>query len=268
MMPARPTTRVEELRARITRLFHDATVPRSVSDGCGAVLPSGWAALDALLDGGLATGQTASLEGTAGAGTLALAASWARSAGAAGEPVVVIDADASTAPVAWVAPRRAVEDAPWVVAPPRRAEGWAAADIALRSGAFGLVIVIDAGPGPPSAGGRLRRLVRDGSSRLLVVGGAPFTPDVRIALEAREVAWVCAPIGDVPRARRIAVRLARATNGGRSIDGAGSSFVEVWRDDLETDRLRVRSRAPDRRASSAREGSARREAGARPRRTR
>lgn len=231
--------RIEALRARIAEAFGDAE-PRTARRA-GPSIASGWAALDAVLaTGGLAPGDTLAIEADAGAGALALVSSWAREASRRGEAALVVDAPARSLPHPWVEPPDGAAPI-WIVAPAAPAESWAAADIALRSGAFGLVAVLDAPPARPGAGPRLVRLARDRATRLIVAGAAPFAPTTRVVLRSTEVRWREAPVGGAPAARAIEARC-----------GPGTSpelvRVEVMRDDTVTDRLRPSARAADRRA--------------------
>jgi hypothetical protein len=189
----------------------------------------------------------AAIEGPPGAGALALAASFAGAALGQGESVAIVDGSSTALPHAWLG----VPDTPalWIVAPPTPSRAWPALDILLRSGGFGLIIGLDPGPAPRGAGGRVRRLLRDRRSRLVLVGEAPFTPTVRLTLASRCVEWDAAPTGAAPSRRLIEVRCRDAH--GR-VDVA-----EVVREDVVTDRLRPRPRAPDRRPSSKRESGRR-----------
>jgi len=173
-----------------------------------------------------------------------------------GEHVAVVDASGTVLPHAWL-------DVPagaptlWIVAPPSPREAWPALDIVLRSGGFGLVVALDPGAAPRGAGGRLRRLVQDRQSRLVVVGDAPFTPTTRVTLTPTGLEWDTAPTGSAPARRFVEVRCQSR--------GSPGPVVEVCREDVVTDRLRPRSRAPDRRPSSKREGAARSQSGRRGR---
>ncbi len=238
-------SRSEALRAKILHHFRGAI--RLEAPCRGHALGTGWADVDAAFPGGgLAPGETAVVTGPPGAGTLALAAGWARVALSEGVPVVVIDGEGTTLPQAWVGapvPRETATAAPlWVVAPPTPADAWPAVDIVLRGGGFGLVIALDPGAPPTGAGARLRRLVRERESRLIVVGAAPFTPTAQVSLVPRRVEWHVAPTGAEPTRRIVEVRA-------RSRGGPGRA-VEVVREDLLTNRLRLRARAPDRRPPS------------------
>lgn len=243
---------IEGLRAAIAARFRDAVRPATAPRG--PALASGWEAVDrSLPGGGLAPGETAVLEGEPGAGGLALASAWAQSAAARGEPVAVLDAAASCLPHAWVEP--ADTAAPiWVVRPPVPADVWPAADIVLRSGAFGLVILLDPGVAPVGVGPRLVRLARDRDARLIVAGEAPFAPTARVRLRLCAIEWDEGPTGDAPAARAFEARC--GTRGGLEAPPG-----EVRREDARTDRLRPAARAADRRPSSARSGSAARASG-------
>jgi len=239
-LPAKSET-LAELRARIMRRFPDARIPDRGPRG--PVLPSGWDA----------PGETAVLEGPPGAGGLALASSWARSAARGGEPVAVVDTSRSSLPHAWVEPDDAAAPI-WIVRPPAPADVWPAADVVLRSGAFGLVILLDAGRAPTGVGPRLVRLARDREARLVVKGRAPFAPTARVSLSARELRWDEVAVGAAPAQRVLRVRC----DGG---PGSATTTHEVIREDAYTDRLRPGPRAADRRPPSKRGGAAREASG-------
>ena len=238
---------IEQLRARIL----GPLPPRPAGRPCpGLVLPSGWDAVDgALPNGGLGPGETAVLEGPPGSGRLALAGSWARSAAERGEAALVVDAGSVTLPHVWTEPPGA--PAPiWVVRPRRPAEAWPALDIALRSGAFGLLVLLEPDPPRPGVAARLLRLCREHGCRVILTGPAPFRPTAHLTLRAVEVRWRSAPVGDAPELRSLRV----------SLDSPGTvacERTEVQRDDSATDRLRARPRAPDRRPPQASGGPGR-----------
>lgn len=197
-------------------------------------LPSGIEALDAHLGGGLAAGEMLHLEAAPGGGALTLTALWVRHAAAQGASCLVVDAAASTLPHAWVPASK--EGAIWVVTPAHPSEAWVATDLALRSGAFELVVTMDA-PTRPDVAPRLRRLLRDHGSRLLLLGAPPFRVPRRARVSLTDVRWSCAAVGDAPAARTL------------SIDTGSGRGGELLRDDIHTDRLRPHPRAPDRRTS-------------------
>ena len=95
---------LEALRVVVAGHRAEPIAPRSRPERRSGIA-SGWAALDAVLPhAGLDAGEIASVEAEAGAGGLALASSWARSAASAGEPAIAIDTLGSTLPHAWVEP--------------------------------------------------------------------------------------------------------------------------------------------------------------------
>ena len=150
---------------------------------------------------------------------------------------LVVDATASTLPHAWVP--ASTDGSIWVVVPPHPTEAWVATDLALRSGAFELVVCLDPPPRADVAP-RLRRLLRARASRLLLLGPPPFRVDRRARVSLAAVRWSQAPTGDAPAARTL------------SIDTGFGRGGELLRDDIRTDRLRPRPRAPDRRPSRQR----------------
>jgi hypothetical protein len=248
--------RAEELRTRIIQYFRDAT---RLEEESGVAIPTGWAALDAVLPGGgLAPGETAVLEGSAGGGALALAAAWAKSALVHGEPVAIVDTFGSALPHAFLDVPSG-RDAPplFLIAPPEPRHAWAAIDIVLRGGGFGLVVALEPGAPPSGGGGRVRRLVKERRSRLVISGHAPFTPSMHVTLVPRAVEWDSAPTGSTPSRRWMEVQCQRK--------GASTPSVEVSREDVVTDRMRPHPRAPDRRPSSTRESAARSHSGRRGR---
>jgi len=226
---------VEALRARIAARFPDATpTPRAPE---GPALPSGVSELDAVLaHGGLRPGEALRFEGHAGAGALSLGSSWAREASRRGEPVLVVDARATTLPHAWVEPPDA--QAPiWVVSPAAPEEAWPALDVGLRSGAFGLALLIDPPAAPRGAGPRLEKLLREHHGRLLLLGG-PSLPRARtLELWSVDSSWDESPLGDAPARRHLEAREAMGP------------IAVIPREDTRTDRLRPAARVADRRAA-------------------
>ncbi|MDH5492857.1 MAG: hypothetical protein OEY14_12965 [Myxococcales bacterium] len=239
LSPSKRLETVEELRRVLVERFREA-IPEARSPR-GPSLPSGWLALDAKLpSGGLCPGEIASLHAAPGSGALSLASSWAREASRRGEPTLVVDAQGSTLPHGWV------------IAPAEPRESWAALDIALRSGAFGLLQLLD----PPSAGrgvgARLVRLMRAHEARLLLLHEAsasparhardPFEPTHQLHLEPMRSRWLRAPSGQTPLGRSLRLR--------REGRVGGAFEVEIFHEDLQTDRLHPAPRIADRRASS------------------
>lgn len=245
-LPAEKLPTLEALRARIADRFR-GTVPQESPPPRGPALESDWAAVDRLLV--LHPGDLVTLDAAPGAGALAVASAWARAASRQGEPVLVIDAEGSCLPHGWVEPPDG--RAPiWVVEPPRPAEAWPAVDIGLRSGAFGLVILLDPPSPPRGASTRLAHLARTRLCRLVHLRSrrAPMAlpGSSRVRLRMTAVQWSEAPIGSTPAERTLEVSVGSAHR--------SSPFVEVTRDDddIRTDRLRPSPRAADRRPSHGR----------------
>ena len=168
-------------------------------------LPFGVPALDALLSSGLPRGQISVLDAPLGSGGTALLLALAETALRADEGVALVDAARS------LAPQAAAHLAPlgqfWVIRPRGTESAWWCADVLLRTGAFGLVIV-DQAPAPPRrVAVRLQRLARDKDTALVVrdatdrwtggpadrfVGAPGSGPSVRQSVGPSVVLCVCA----------------------------------------------------------------------------
>ncbi|MGE0786441.1 MAG: hypothetical protein AB7S26_12295 [Sandaracinaceae bacterium] len=240
----------------------DASV-RAAARNAGSPIASGWSHVDAALGGGLRPGETLSIEGNAGAGSLALASEWARACSAAGEPVMVLDPLATSLPHAWVEPdegRAPIWRLGVGVAFGTEDELWPAFDIALRSGAFGLIVVLDAPTAPRTVGARVARLAAERGARLIVTHGherpAPWAPTYRVRLYAGLVRWVDGPLGARPAARQVEGNIVDRERTAES--RTSSSFARELDARTTTDRLRPTPRAPDRRPPSGRGGRTRR----------
>ncbi len=181
-----------------------AAAPRPDRTGTGAVVPTGFAALDALLGaGGLARPLTATLAGDPGSGRTTLALRIAAEAQAAGCLVAYVDAARSLDPVEAAA-RGVRLDELVVVAPRGVAEGMDLGADLLRSGTVD-VLLLDLPDGPLAAGDRIpERLLRLAAiarraGALLVVLQPPGIPQ-RVAgalaeasglrLRLRRRAWI------------------------------------------------------------------------------
>jgi hypothetical protein len=129
-------------------------------------LAFGLPALDALLPFGLPRGQITALDAPLGSGGTALLLALAEATLRADEGVAFVDAARTLAPQG-AAPLAGL--GPFWVIRPRGTEGaWWCADVVLRTGAFGLVIV-DQAPAPSRAVAvRLQRLARDKDAVLVV----------------------------------------------------------------------------------------------------
>jgi hypothetical protein len=254
MSSAARRTAVETLRSALRERFGaevDAELRRPV---VGEPVPSGWTRVDRALDGGLRPGRTALVEGAPGAGSLALASSWAREACRRAEAALVLDAAGSALPHAWVEPPDGAAPI-WALQVGER-EVWPAFDIALRSGAFGFVVLLEPPTAPHGIGARALRLARAGGARVLVTQwpgrAAPWSPSHRIQLAAGVVRWVRGPCGAAPLERHLEVRCG---------DGRGEPVpvgTERRAGDARPDRVRPAARAPDRRPPSGRTGRTRR----------
>jgi hypothetical protein len=157
----------------------------------------GIAELDVLLPFGVPRGQLTALEAPLGSGGTALLLALAETTLRADEGVALVDAARTLAPHA--AAHLAERGQFWVIRPRGTASAWWCADVLLRTGAFGLVIV-DQAPRPPRRVAiRLQRLARDKDAALVMretggagergsgeVGGAsrghPVSPSPGIAL--------------------------------------------------------------------------------------
>jgi len=160
-------------------------------------------ALDALLPAGLPRGQLTALDAPLGSGGTALLLALAETTLRADEGVVLVDAARSLAPQA--AAHLAALGQFWVIRPRGTESAWWCADVLLRTGAFGLVVV-DQAPAPlRRVAIRLQRLARDKDTVLLV---REARPPHRVLLPARDgtVASAPAPTAGYGAALRLSVR--------------------------------------------------------------
>jgi RecA/RadA recombinase len=131
---------------------------------CG--LAFGIPALDAALPSGVPRGQITALNAPLGSGGTALLLALAATTLAADEGVAIVDAERSLAPQA--AAHLAALGPFWVIRPRTDENAWWCADVLLRTGAFGLVIV-DRSPAPPRRiAVRLQRLAHDKDTALVI----------------------------------------------------------------------------------------------------
>ncbi len=136
-------------------------------------LPFGIPALDATFPAGVPRGQITALEAPLGSGGTTLLLAIAEATLRADEGVALVDAERSLAPQA--AAHLAALGPFWVVRPKANENAWWCADVLLRTGAFGLVIV-DRVPAPARrVAVRLQRLAHDKDTALVIreasVGG-------------------------------------------------------------------------------------------------
>ena len=126
----------------------------------------GIAALDTALPAGVPRGQITALDAPLGSGGTALLLALAEATLRSDEGVALVDAERSLAPQA--AAHLAALGPFWVVRPRAHESAWWCADVLLRTGAFGLVIV-DRVPAPARrVAVRLQRLAHDKDSALVI----------------------------------------------------------------------------------------------------
>jgi hypothetical protein len=202
---------------------------------CGGRLPSGWEALDTLLGGGWPVGELVELLGR-GRSTLALAA--VARAQAAGQPAAWVDGSGTFCPatcgvdllrLTLVRPPptgATCGQGPRDVrtAPRRSAASPAllAADLLLRSRAFGLLVLdLPAGRPPRASWFRLARQAARARTVLLLLGGpAAVTAGSAAGLTLR-AAWRHAPAAHwepvPPPALELTLLRSRGTHAGRML---------------------------------------------------
>ena len=189
-------------------------------------IPTGIEALDRALSGGLPRGRLTEITGPLGSGTTSLVRHIVTRSN---QRVAYIDAARTLVPRDW-----AHVSTLWVIRPPSPQRGAWSADVLLRSGAFGLVVLDGAPPLTRAVTMRLSQLSRESDAVLLVVGEEQQL-QTGTAVRLRVNAWrVTVEKGgshemlEVPREQRVARRLcthpevpdrrgvARATGRGRS----------------------------------------------------
>jgi hypothetical protein len=168
-------------------------------------LPFGIPPLDALLPAGLPRGQISALDAPLGSGGTALLLALAETTLRADEGVAWVDAARSLAPQA--AAHLAALGQFWVIRPRGTESAWWCADVLLRTGAFGLVIVDQAPAAARAIAVRLQRLAADKNAVLVIRGhggtGAPghestigsFCASVRLCVCASSSGFVPAVPG-------------------------------------------------------------------------
>jgi len=164
-------------------------------------LPFGIPPLDALLPAGLPRGQISALDAPLGSGGTALLLALAETTLRADEGVAFVDAARSLAPQA--AAHLAALGQFWVIRPRGTESAWWCADVLLRTGAFGLVIVDQAPDTTRTIAVRLQRLAADKSAVLVVRRTDGLTdgrtgemrPSVRLSVGPSETGFVPAVPG-------------------------------------------------------------------------
>ena len=123
-------------------------------------------ALDAALPSGVPRGQITALDAPLGSGGTTLLLALAEATLRADEGVALVDAERSLAPQA--AAHLAGLGSFWVVRPRANENAWWCADVLLRTGAFGLVIVDRVAAPARRVAVRLQRLAHDKDSALVI----------------------------------------------------------------------------------------------------
>jgi len=189
---------------------------RPASDG----LSTGVAELDAVLvGGGLPRGRLTEVVGARGSGKTTLLRRAVTAAAQRGVWVAYVDASRTLWARDWARvadAARAADGRLCVVRPMSAARGAWCADVLLRSGAFGLVVLDGAPPLTRASAVRLTRLARDADAALVVLGedersGSALGGALRLRLERRAGqrgggGW------DEWGARRVAVRVEKGGN--------------------------------------------------------
>ena len=152
---------------------------------------TGLDALDrALASGGIPRGRLTEVVGARGSGRTTLVRRVVERAAAAGLWVAYVDATRTLAPRDW-AEIAARHEGVWVVRPADPARGAWCADVLLRSGAFGLVVLDGAPPLSRAVAVRLTGLARESEAALVVMGdderggGSALGGALRLRVEAR-----------------------------------------------------------------------------------
>jgi len=134
-------------------------------------LAFGIPALDAALPSGVPRGQITAFEAPLGSGGTTLLLALAETTLRADEGVALVDAERTIAPQA--AAHLAALGPFWVVRPKAHENAWWCADVLLRTGAFGLVIVDRVAAPVRRVAVRLQRLAHDKDTALVIREAQP-----------------------------------------------------------------------------------------------
>jgi recombination protein RecA len=135
----------------------------------GPCIPTGIAALDAVLQGGgLPRGRLTEIVGSTGSGKTTLARAVVEATVADHGWVAYVDAQRTLDPRDWV--HLGDAEGVWMIRPHDATRSAWCADVLLRSGAFALVVLDGAPTLTKSAAVRLTRLARDGGAALVILG--------------------------------------------------------------------------------------------------
>ena len=231
------------LRARKLDVTLTSSVPVDDQTAPDRVAPTGDAALDRALGGGLRRGHLSEITGPASSGRTTLLARALAAAAARGEAVALVDAADTFDPASAAACGLALSQLLWVRTTGDPIQSVKAFSLVLQAGGFGLVALDLAGmPAaalrrcPATTWMRVARIIEGGDTTALLVGASRIARSaggVTIALESPSAAWH----GESSRARLFTGVGASA----RVIGGAR------WTDPLSPDRaasqaIAVRSR--------------------------
>jgi RecA/RadA recombinase len=139
------------------------------SDRPSNSISTGIAALDQSIGGGIPRGRLTEVIGALGAGKTTFMHRVVMDAVTRGVWVAYIDATRTLAPGDWAGVADAGEGF-WVIRPADPARGAWSADVVLRSGGFGLVVLDGAPPLTRSTTVRLVQLARENDAALVAVG--------------------------------------------------------------------------------------------------
>ena len=189
----------EAAAALLDRLGRPGSVRLGTSAPTAPRVPTGLAALDATLSGGLPRGRVTELVGARSAGRTALACQIAASATKAAETIAWVDPQDVLDPAAADAAGVALARMLWV-RPRNPGDALRATEILLDAGGFGLVVLDQDVPVPPPGRAvswiRLARAAeRTGSTLLVLTSTAQAGPSVALGLEilGRRVHWSRGP---------------------------------------------------------------------------
>ena len=134
------------------------------------MLPTGIAVLDAALSGGgVPRGRLTEVIGTRGSGKTTLVRELVATAIAVRRWVAYVDASRTLSPRDWGGAAMGASGLLWVVRPPQAARGAWCADVLLRSGAFGLVVLDGAPALSREVAVRLTRLAQESDAAFVLM---------------------------------------------------------------------------------------------------
>jgi hypothetical protein len=153
------------------RLSEITAAPRPAASD---TLPTGIAALDRAIGGGLPRGRLTEVIGAMGSGKTTFMQRVVMAVVARGVGVAYIDASRTLAPRDWLEASHHAGEGFWVIRPTDPARGAWSADVLLRSGGFGLVVLDGAPPLTRAVTVRLMQLARASDAALVAVGGDDY----------------------------------------------------------------------------------------------